>query len=196
MTTEPPPIRVSGPAPATPPCRTCGAPLRESAAFCSTCGTRAGDDAPTPTPMRVSVGVGSGFRFGLGFFLAATLFGLISFLVSALIAGSLIAAAMAWISGSPGGQRFEGSGTARSEPFQLEGEVLADWTATSEAMPNCPFQVVLVRADSDLSRESIVDTQVVGFDSGEYRLRGLPATSYVADVTSECEWTLRFSSAD
>lgn len=188
----PPPIRTPGPAAPPPRCGDCGERIPAAARFCPSCGAANGDQA-RPEANRVTIGVGSGFRFGVGFFLAAGLFGVISFIVSLFLAGTLVGALIAGLAGltTTGASTFQGSGEALSEPFRLSGDVEIAWTATDADGGGCRIKAVAYRADRTIAREVFLDRAVATEERGTYTLRGLIDADYVIDVDSDCAWTFR-----
>jgi len=193
MTLEPPPIRVPGPAAPPLRCGDCGERIPSDARFCPSCGAAYGIAAARHDGTRVSVGVGSGFRFGLGFFVAAALFGVISFLVSILVAGTLVGALVAGFTGvaSTGASTFQGAGDARSQPLRLSGDVEIAWTASDPDGGGCQIDAVAVRAGREIAREALLDLAVATQEAGTYVLRGLIEADYVIQVDSDCAWTFR-----
>jgi hypothetical protein len=149
----------------------------------------------TPAEVAMRLGVASGFRFGVGFLLAAALFGAISFLISLVVAGSLFALLLGGVTslGATGASTFEGSGTARSEPFRLSGEVEVTWQATTTSSSPCHLRALVVLQAATPARELIADADVATTDSGRYLLRGLREADYVIDVDSDCQWSFRLS---
>lgn len=163
------------------------------ARFCATCGAAASAASARADESRVAIGVGSGFRFGVGFFLAAALFGVISFIVSILVAGTLVGALFAGITGltSTGASTFQGSGDALSEPFRLSGDIEIAWTAVDPDGGGCQIRAVAYRADRTIAREALLDLAVTAPESGTYVLRGLIDADYIIEVDSDCAWTFR-----
>lgn len=193
MALGPPPTRVSGPAPAPLRCRECGERRTAEARFCANCGASSTYPPAQVSEMRVSIGVGSGFRFGAGFFLAAAVFGVVSFLASLLVAGTLVGALFAGIGGltSTGASTFEGSGNAISQPQRLSGDVEIAWTASDQDGGGCQIRAAVARADRPIAREAILDLAIATQDRGTYALRGLSDADYTIDVASDCGWTFR-----
>lgn len=188
MTGDAQAARVAGPAASSARCGECSERMPDGAKFCPSCGAAYGLSEARSTAMVVRLGVGSGFRFGLGFFLATALFGAISFLVSVLLVGGLIAALIAGVSGAStsGSSTFQGVGTAKSEPIQLAGNVDLTWTAAPPPDQGCWHRAAVTSADTTTNTEVVVDQQVDKSISGTYVLRGLPAATYIIDVGSTC----------
>lgn len=193
MALEPPPIRVHGPAAPLLRCGDCGERIPADARYCASCGAAYGLVAARHDETRVSIGVASGFRFGLGFFVAAALFGVISFLMSILVAGTLVGALVAGFTGlaSTGASTFQGVGDARSQPLRLSGDIEIAWTASDPDGGGCQINAVAVRADREIAREAFLDLAVTTQESGTYALRGLVDADYVIQVDSDCAWTFR-----
>ncbi len=192
MTGAVPPIRTAGPAPPQLRCHACQEPLALGARYCAACGASTAPTAPPSNDVSMRLGVGSGFRFGVGFFIAAALFGVISFLVSLLLAGSLVGLLLGGVATmtSTGASAFEGSGSARSEPFRLAGDVDVEWRATAPATP-CHHRALVIRDERALAREAIVDQDIETTESGTYVLRGLVDAGYIIEVDSDCAWSFR-----
>lgn len=193
MTTDPPQIRVPGPAAPTPRCGECGDRIPADARFCQSCGAAYALESARPIDTRVSFGVGSGFRFGVGFLLAAALFGVISFIASIVVAGTLVGALFAGITGltSTGASTFQGFGHALSQPFRLSGDIEIAWSASDPDGGGCQINAVAFRADRTIAREVFLDLAVTTQESGTYALRGLIDADYVIQVDSDCSWTFR-----
>lgn len=195
MTSEPPPIRVAGPAPPRMRCPECGARRAVDANFCPECGIAFAAVTDRPAKVRVDAGVGAGFRFGIGFFLAAAVFSVIASIVSILLAGAFVGAITASISGlgSTGSSSFAGSGEAKSAPVHLKGDVQVAWTATAPGSGTCGHRAALSRADRPIASEIVVDQTVTTPQSGTYNAVGLPEADYVLDIRSSCGWTFRLT---
>ena len=196
MTSPVPPIRTPA-GPAAPPsrCRECGEVLPADARFCAACGASQSPSAVKPGEVPVRLGVASGFRFGVGFLLAAALFGVVSFLVSLVVAGSLFALLLGGVTslGSTGASTFEGSGTTRSEPFRLSGDVEVTWQATTISPAGCHLRAHVALDATTPARELVADLDVATAESGTYLLRGLREADYLIDVDSDCHWSFRLS---
>ena len=195
MTSQPPPIRVGGPAPPARRCPDCGTTLPPEARFCPTCGTAFGAVAPRPAELRVNTTVGAGFRFGIGFFIAAAVFAIAWTLVSLILFGALLGALTSGLSGltSTGAQRFEGTGDQTSTPFRLSGSTEVTWQASPTGAEACRHRAALSKADRPTSSEVVVDATLTAAESGTYTAVGLPAADYVLGVASTCRWSFRFS---
>jgi hypothetical protein len=195
LTTEPPPIRVAGPAAPPARCTDCGARLPVDARFCPACGAARGWSVAKPTDVRLHTTVGAGFRFGIGFFLAAAAFAIVWGLISLVVFGAFVGALASGISGlgSTGSQRFEGTGNEKSSPFALTGSVDVEWKAAPVGSASCRHRSVLSRADRPIASEVIVDQAITSEQTGIYTAVGLPAADYVLDVESDCTWSFRFS---
>lgn len=144
------------------------------------------------------LGVASGFRFGVGFLLAAALFGVISFLISLVVAGSLFALLLGGVTnlGSTGASTFDGSGTMRSEPFRLSGDVEVSWEASTISPSGCHLRAQVELDAATPARELIADVDIATSDSGRYLLRGLREADYLIDVDSDCQWSFRLAPPD
>ena len=195
MSVEPPPIRVSGPAPPARRCAECGARLPAEARFCPSCGTPFEMVAARPAELRVNTTVGAGFRFGIGFFIAAAVFAIAWTLLSLLLFGAFFGALASGISGltSTGAQRFDGTGDQTSAPFRLSGSTNVSWQASPTGAEGCRHRAALSRADRPISSEVVVDKTVTAADSGTYTAVGIPAGDYVLGVASTCNWSFRLS---
>lgn len=195
MTTEPAPIRVSGPAPPVRRCAECGTRLPPDAKFCPSCGTSFGMMATRPAEVQLTTTVGAGLRFGIGFFLAAALFAVAWALVSLVLFGAILGALASGLSGltSTGAQRFEGTGDQTSTPFRLSGSTEVSWQARPTGAEGCRHRAALSKADRPISSEVIVDATLTADESGTYTAVGLPPADYVLGVASTCSWSFRLS---
>lgn len=196
MSSEPPPIRVAGPAPPPMRCPECGARRVVDAKFCPECGTAFSSVADRPTTVRVDSGIGAGFRFGIGFFLAAAIFALISWFISLLLVGAFVGALASGISGlnTIGAQRFDGTGNSTSSPFRLSGTIEVAWRANPTSSEPCWHAAIFTRPDRPGWSEILVNEPALSAaKSGTYAAVGLPAADYVLDVSTTCSWSFRLS---
>lgn len=195
MTSEPPPIRVAGPAPPPRTCVECGARLPTDARFCPSCGAGYAMTVLKPAEVRMNTTIGAGFRFGIGFFLAAVVFAIAWAVLSLMIFGAFISAIASGLSGmgSTGAQRFDGTGDQISSPFHLSGSTEVAWQASPVGTESCRLQAILSRADRPIAAEIVVDQTLTSARSGTYTAVGLPAADYVLSVTSPCTWSFRFA---
>jgi hypothetical protein len=197
MTSQPPPIRVGGPAPPARKCSDCGTTLPPEARFCPSCGASFAVVAPRSAELRVNTTVGAGFRFGLGFFIAAAVFAIAWTLVSLVLFGAFLGALASGLSGltSTGAQRFEGTGDQISTPFRLSGTTEVTWQASPASAEGCRHRAALSKADRPISSEVVVDATLTAAETGTYTAVGLPAADYVLGVASTCKWSFRLSTS-
>lgn len=186
--------RVAGPSPLTTRltlCASCSAELPFEARFCPSCGASRSGSIAEPqgsSDLRMSIGVASGFKFGVGFALGGLAVGAVAWLLSLFI----LNVASGLLSGSTGASTFSGTGTARSQAVQLEGDVDVSWTANAVSAEECRHRAAIYFEGRPNDREVVVDQQVSKAASEVHVLYGLAASQYILDVESTCEWSFRF----
>lgn len=186
--------RVAGPSPLTTRhtlCASCSAEMPFGAKFCPSCGaSRSGSIAVSEeqSNLRVSISIASGFKFGVGFALGGLVVGVVAWLLSLFI----LNATSGLLSGSTGASIFNGTGAARSQAVQLEGDVDVSWTADAPSAEDCRHRAAIHFDGRPNDREVVVDQQVSKAASGVYVLYGLAASQYILDVESTCQWSFRF----
>ncbi|MEJ7748827.1 MAG: hypothetical protein WKF56_05965 [Candidatus Limnocylindrales bacterium] len=128
----------------------------------------------------------------MGFAVGAALVGLIIWLIGVLIFGTLMMSFVSMSSRATSApQRFDGQGTATSEPIRLAGDADVRWTASPAGDATCRLRGVLAPKDLAQPTAVIVDQDISTQADGTYPLRSLFSGDYVLATVSTCNWSFR-----